>query len=95
MKIIYGFETSYKSAHEMAGIDRLDHRRSELRERFVRKLASNRKFSDWLPLSETPVYPLRRHNNYVEFPFRTERLRGAPLYSFRRILNFMAEEERE
>ena len=82
LKIIYGWDVSYRSALERAGIERLDVRRSELRERFVKKLAVNPRFQEWFPLAETPVYPLRKLKKYTEFPFRTERLRGAPLYSF-------------
>ena len=58
MKIIFGFDVSYRKALETAGIDRLDVRRSALRERFVIKLARNDCFKDWLPLNETPVYSL-------------------------------------
>ena len=42
-----------------SGLERLDIRRSTLRERFVVNLANNPRFADWLPLNETPVYPLR------------------------------------
>ena len=93
MKIIFGFDVSYRKALETAGIDRLDVRRSALRERFVIKLANNERFKDWLPLNETPVYSLRYVTKYTELPFRTERLCGAPLYSFRRILNFLESEK--
>ena len=58
IKIIFGFDVSYRKALETAGIDRLDVRRSALRERFVIKLARNDCFKDWLPLNETPVYSL-------------------------------------
>ena len=93
LKIIYGFDVSYTTALARSGLERLDVRRSVLRERFVLKLAANDRFADWLPLSETPVYPLRKTKKYVELPFRTERLRAAPLYSFRRVLNFLDEEQ--
>ena len=95
LKIIFGFEVSYSRALERAGIDRLDARRSLLRERFVMKLARNDRFSSWLPLAGTPAYPLRHAAKYIEFPFRTERLRAAPLYSFRRILNFLESEKKD
>ena len=93
LKIIFGFDTSYKRALELAEIERLDVRRSDLRERFVIKLAKNPRFSEWLPCNETTVYSLRYVSKYTELPFRTERLRGAPLYSFRRILNFLESEK--
>ena len=94
LKIVFGFEVSYRRALEAAGIDRLDVRRSVLRERFVVKLSDNDRFKSWLPLNETPVYSLRYVTKYTELPFRTERLRGAPIYSSRRILNFLELEKR-
>ena len=93
LKIIYGYDLSYEKALERAGIERLDARRSLLRERFVVKLARNDRFSDWFPVNETPVHALRHVAKFVEKPFRTERLRGAPLYSFRRIMNFLESEK--
>ena len=92
LKIVYGYDVSYGQALERSGLDLLDYRRSALRERFVIKLSSNERFFEWLPI-ETPVYELRKTAKYVELPFRTERLRAAPLYSFRRILNFLESEE--
>ena len=93
LKIIYGFDLSYRKALEKSGLERLDVRRSALRERIVIKLFKNPRFQDWLPLNETPVYALRYTAKYAEMPFRTERLRGAPLYSFRRVLNFLESEK--
>ena len=83
---------SYAAALGQAGLERLDVRRCALRERFAIKLSMNPRFESWLPLSGTPVYPLRQPNKYVELPFRTKRLRAAPLYSFRRILNHLDRE---
>ena len=82
----------YRVALERADIERLDVRRSALRERFVLKLEQSERFSHWIPLNETPVYALRNSQHYVELPFRTERLRGAPIYSFRCVLNFLVSE---
>ena len=93
LKIVYGFDLSYRKALEKSGLECLDVRRSALRERFVTKLARNDRFKEWLPLNETPVYSLRYTAKYAELPFRTERLRGAPIYSFRRILNFLESEK--
>ena len=93
LKIVYGFEISYRKALEKSGLERLDVRRSALREHFVIKLSRNDRFEEWLPLNETPVYALRYTAKYAELPFRTERLRGAPIYSFHRILNFLESEK--
>ena len=92
LRVIYGWEVSYKDALVRAKIERLDHRRQGLVERFVLRLSSNPRFSDWLPQNDSGTYELRRTKKYQELPFRTERLRRAPLYSFRRVLNFLEEE---
>ena len=92
LKIIYGFDVSYASALKQADLERLDVRRCTLRERFVIKLSNNPRFSEWIPLNETPVYSFRHSAKYVEFPFRTERLRDAPLYAYHHILNFLDSE---
>ena len=68
-----------------SGLQQLDERRSNLREKFVIKLENNPRFVDWLPMNETPVCPFPRSMKYVEKPFKTGR-------SFRRILNFLDEE---
>ena len=93
LKIIRGWDISYRQALASTGLERLDVRRSSLRERFVLKLAANERFADWLPVNETPAYSLREYNKYVELPFKTERLRRAPLYYFRRVLNFLESEK--
>ena len=95
LKIIYGWDMSYSEALRKSGLERLDVRRSILRECFVVKLSKNACFSDWILLAETPVYPLRNAKKYIEKPFKTKRLRGAPLYSFRRILHFLESENAE
>ena len=93
LKIIYGFDLSYRKALEKSGLERLDVCRSALRERFMIKLSKNDCFKEWLPLNETPVYSLRYTAKYAELPFCTERLRGALIYSFRCVLNFLESEK--
>ena len=92
-KVIYGWDVSYELALARSGLDRLDIRRVKLVEKFSLKMANNPRYAEWFPLNEGGPYDLRQCKKYKEFPFRTERLRRAPLYSFRRILNSLAEEE--
>ena len=73
LKIIYGFDVSYATAVDCAGIERLNVRRSVLVERFVLKLQGNPRFKSWFPLNETPVYSLQQSQKYLELPFKTER----------------------
>ena len=92
LKIIFGYDVSYARALALSGIERLDGRRCQLRERFVIKMSNNDRIAEWLPLAGTPAYPLRCAPKYVELPFRAERLRAAPLYSYRRVLNALQDE---
>ena len=93
MKIIFGFDTSYERCLSRAGIDSLSYRRQQLCERFALKTARNPAFAHWFPESRPSEYAIRSVKKYREFPARTKRLRAAPLYMFRRMLNFIAEED--
>ena len=93
LKTIYSWDVSYEQALKRSGLDRLDIRRSNLIERFAKKLSVNERFSDWFPLLPETGYPTRASQKYQEFPFRTEWLRGAPIYTYRRALNFLYNEE--
>ena len=95
MKIIYGWEESYDRALARAGIDDLLVRRNALTERFALKLERNERFASWFPVLAESGYPLRASQKYLELPFRTERLRDAPIYRYRRVLNRLHEESRE
>ena len=92
MKIIYGWDESYESALVRADSDRLVDRRIKLTESFAVTLSVNEMFSDWLPLQPESGYSVRSSQKYAELPFRTERLRGAPLYRYRRVLNALEKE---
>ena len=85
VKIIYGFEESYDRCLGRAGLDYLSVRRSKMCEKFALKAQRSEKFSSWFP--KTIVTPYLNQKPYKEFPARTERLRAAPIYMFRRILN--------
>ena len=92
LKAIYGWDVTYQDALDRSNIERLNRRRQGLVERFALRLSKNPRFSSWLPENENSAYVLRRTQKYQELPFRTERLRRAPLYSFRRVLNFLESE---
>ena len=92
LKVIFGWDQSYYSALASSVLERLDVRRTGLVERFAIRLAANPLLESWLPLNERSQHSLRSTQKYKEFGFRTERLRRAPLYSFRRVLNFLESE---
>ena len=87
LKIIYGFDVSYRTCLARAGLDLLSVRRSMLCERFALKTASNPSFVHWYPKNPKLSHDLRTTKTYHEYQTRTERLRAAPIYMFRRILN--------
>ena len=94
LKIIYGFDYSYDQCLSKSGLEMLSVRRTKLCEKFVLKTASNPRFRDWFPLNPPVSYHLRRRKKYSERPTRTKRLRASPIYFYRRLLNYLAEEER-
>ena len=77
----------------MSGLDPLWERRYKMCTKFALKAAANPKFSHWFPLQPESGYSLRDQKKYVEFPARTSRLRAAPLFYFRRLLNALDDDE--
>ena len=92
LKIIYGWDESYDRALARAGIDDLLVRRNTLIERFALKLEGNDRFASWFPVQAESGYPIPASQKYQELPFRKERLRDAPIYRFRRVLNRLHKE---
>ena len=93
IKTIVGREESYERALKFTGLERLDVRRNELINRFALRLSVNDRFKDGFPLNTVTNYGLRTTKKYQELPFRTERLRKAPIYQYRRDLNALHEKE--
>ena len=93
LKIIFGWDTSYAVCLERSGLEWLNNRRQAFVEKFVVKLSLNQRFGHWLPKNVVPQYALQTSQKYREYGFRTERLRRAPMYSFRRVLNFLEMEK--
>ena len=58
-------------------------------------MSASHAFKEWFPknVTDNPERHLRRVNVYKEKFAKTERLRRAPLYSFRRILNSVERED--
>ena len=88
LKIIFGYKTSYATAIEEAGIERLSVRRSSAVDKFILKAVKNPRFcNEWFP--KKPFYhkDLRKEMVFIEKYARTERLYNSPLYYYRRRLN--------
>ena len=60
--------------------------------RFAKKTRDNPRFDKWFPLNREITHDLRRREKYaVEFA-RHERLKRAPIYAMRRLLNDLDEQ---
>lgn len=89
LKIIYGFDCSYKDAMEKAGILTLEERRREIFRKFTAKTSANQRFADWFPSHRPYLYELRAKKKYEELKANTDRLYKSPLFTMRRLLNNM------
>ena len=58
-----------------------------LAEKFALKAELNPAFKAWFPRVIPSAYHLRAQKLFKEFPTRTERLRSAPIYMYRCLLN--------
>lgn len=88
LKTIYGWEKSYSTVLRLSGLKKLSDRRREATERFARKTEQNPRFSQrWFPRRQETGHGLRRQDAYREDLARHERLKNAPMYRMRRILN--------
>ena len=95
LKIIYGFQHSYKELLEMSGLGTLERRRHELTDKFATKMKNNSKFSYLFPERTSEQRRARNGKRFVEFEARTSRLFNSPLYHMRRRLNEMEKEGRD
>jgi hypothetical protein len=90
LKIIYGFDLSYRKLLEKTGLETLESRREKASLKFAEKCLAG-KFSHWFPPNETARIT-RGTKPYKEEFARCERLRKTPIYSMRRALNKKAME---
>ena len=87
LKIVYGFDVSYKRAVQRSGLKLLSERRDTICLKFARKSALNLRYAHWFPLKNESEYNLRKRLIYKEEYTATERGWKSPLFSMRRILN--------
>ena len=89
LKIIYGYNTSYRKAMEMSGLPTLHDRRVEIESKFTLKNAGNPRFISWFPTHFPYNYELRKKKTYEEVKSNTNNLYRSPIYSMRRYSNEM------
>ena len=93
LKLIYGFNISYDNLLQKAGISSLKARREAAFLNFTKSLLLNDRYVDWFPVTEDTHVNLRNKKHYTEFYARTERMYNSPLYSMRRAMNRLYNEE--
>ena len=87
LKTILGWNKSYRVCLEESGLEPLSRRRHKACLRFAEKNADSDRFPEWFPKNPATAYDLRTSERYrIDFA-RHERLRNAPIYFMRRLLN--------
>ena len=87
LKNIYGIKVPYQKCLELSGLQRLDGRRSEQLLAFAQRAQENSRFSHWFTRKEASVYGLRKEKKFVEEFASRDRLKNAPLFRMRQLLN--------
>ena len=88
LKTIFGLKTSYSQCLEKAGIPTLAARRDDLVKNFAVKMRDSPRFgSRWFPQKQPSGYALRKEDRYKQNFAHCDRLRKAPLYHMRALLN--------
>ena len=87
LKTILGWSKSYRTCLEEAALLTLSQRRHEACINYAQKNANNPHFQHWFPENPEPVYDLRKTERYQVGFARHERLKKAPIYAMRRLLN--------
>ena len=83
LKIIYGFEVSYRVALERSGLERLADRQTKL----CLSFAVNPRYDHWFPTNNRSEYNLRTQKKFKEEFTATERRWRSPIFALRRLLN--------
>ena len=94
LKTIWGWNKSYRECLELSGLTTLEARREENMRRFATKAAASERYSRWFPERRSTEHELRRTEKYQVRFARHERLKKAPIYAMRRLLNEDAMETR-
>jgi hypothetical protein len=85
LKIIYGFDKSYRECLELSGLPTMEERRTNAIAKFAEKTAAGL-YSHWFPHNEVDGRT-RRSLKYKECYARCDRLKNTPIFYMRRILN--------
>ena len=86
LRIIYGFEFTYKQLLEKAGFESLKDRRERQFAKFAKKASENDKYKHWFPKNPTERIT-RKTLVYKEEKATGNRLYNSPIFAMRRLLN--------
>ena len=87
LKIVYGFDTSYREALALSGLQRLSERRDEIIKKLALRTFENPRYKHWFPLQEVQPHDFKKRNKFMEERSNTERRMRGPIFPLRRILN--------
>ena len=87
LRTIWGWEKSYRECLSLSGMERLEERRRIALTNFAKRTSQNPRYADWFPENDNNSYNLRNSEQYQIHFAKHERLKRAPIYAMRRILN--------
>ena len=93
LRTVFGWGVSYRECLRCSGLQSLAERRFNACKSFATKAANNVRFAKWFPENHESTYQLRRRDRFRMDFARHERLRKAPLYYMRRLLNELERHE--
>ena len=95
LKTIFGWNLSYEECLERSGLQTLKRRREDLFANFTRKAyKSGRFYGRWFQEHKASGYGLRRENEVVQKFALRDRLKNAPCYKMRELINCEARNRR-
>ena len=86
-RIIFGWETDYKTLIDMERVESLASRREKLVLNFAKKASKSERFGHWFKKKEYGEINVRNKKQFEEEYARTDRLRKSPIFYMRRELN--------
>ena len=89
LKVIYGWNMSYRKILEISGQETLENRRKNTFDRFAQKTLKNPRYKDWFPLVHDSGHDTRNECTFLEEFAKTERYKNSPVFLMRRRLNEM------
>jgi hypothetical protein len=92
LKIVFGFDKSYRQVLELSGLETLKERRKSAIEKFARKCLDG-EYGHWFPRNPANRQN-RRTKKYKEEFARCERMKCTPIFHMRRVLNELEDQSK-